>query len=95
MDRIRFWRGLRLSREGRQRRAAMQALGSYKGGKMLFLGLGTGLGSTIIVDGIMEPMELGHLFCSSNRTIGFSHRNPAAPVQILVREIGHAPSTTL
>jgi polyphosphate glucokinase len=40
---------------------AMQALGSYKGGKMLFLGLGTGLGSTMIVDGIVEPMELGHL----------------------------------
>jgi polyphosphate glucokinase len=41
--------------------AAMQALGSYEGGKMLFLGLGTGLGSTLIVDGIIEPMELGHL----------------------------------
>ena len=41
--------------------AAMQALGSYRGGKMLFLGLGTGLGSTMIVDGIVEPMELGHL----------------------------------
>lgn len=41
--------------------AAMQALGSYDGGKMLFLGLGTGLGSTMIVDGIVEPMELGHL----------------------------------
>src|SRR5262249_51184781 len=41
--------------------AAMQALGSYKGGKMLFLGFGTGLGSTMIVDGIVEPMELGHL----------------------------------
>src|SRR5438477_1861 len=41
--------------------AAMQALGTYKGGKMLFLGLGTGLGSTMIVDGIVEPMELGHL----------------------------------
>ena len=37
--------------------AAIQALGSYKGGKMLFLGLGTDLGSTMIV----EPMELGHL----------------------------------
>src|SRR5262249_30356099 len=37
------------------------AMGSYKGGKMLFLGLGTGLGSTMIVDGIVEPMELGHL----------------------------------
>ncbi len=41
--------------------AAMQALGSYQGGRMLFLGLGTGLGSTMIVDGILEPMELGHL----------------------------------
>jgi len=41
--------------------AAMQALGSYKGGKMLFLGLGTGLGTTMIVDGIIEPMELSHL----------------------------------
>ena len=41
--------------------AAMQALGSYKGGKMLFLGLGTGLGSAMVIDGIVEPMELGHL----------------------------------
>ena len=41
--------------------AAMQALGSYEGGKMLFLGLGTGLGSAMIVNGIVEPMELGHL----------------------------------
>jgi polyphosphate glucokinase len=41
--------------------AAMQALGSYKRGKMLFLGLGTGLGSTMICDGIIEPMELAHL----------------------------------
>jgi polyphosphate glucokinase len=41
--------------------AAMQALGSYKGGKLLFLGLGTGLGSAVIADGIVEPMELGHL----------------------------------
>jgi len=41
--------------------AAMQAVGSYKGGRMLFLGLGTGLGSAMIVDGILEPMELGHL----------------------------------
>ena len=41
--------------------AAMQALGSYKGGKMLFLGLGTGLGTTLIVDNIILPMELGHL----------------------------------
>jgi polyphosphate glucokinase len=41
--------------------AAMQALGSYRGGKMLFLGIGTGLGSTMIVDGIVQPMELAHL----------------------------------
>ena len=41
--------------------AAMQALGSYEGGRMLFLGLGTGLGSAMIVDGVLEPMELGHL----------------------------------
>jgi polyphosphate glucokinase len=39
----------------------MQALGSYKSGKLLFLGLGTGLGSTMVVDGTVEPMELGHL----------------------------------
>jgi polyphosphate glucokinase len=41
--------------------AAMQALGNYKGGKMLFLGLGTGLGSALIVDDVLAPMELGHL----------------------------------
>jgi polyphosphate glucokinase len=41
--------------------AAMQALGSCRGGKMLFLGLGTGLGSAMVVDGIVEPMELAHL----------------------------------
>jgi polyphosphate glucokinase len=41
--------------------AAMQALGGYRGGRMLFLGLGTGLGSTMIVDGTLQPMELGHL----------------------------------
>jgi len=41
--------------------AAMQALGSYLCGRMLFLGLGTGLGSAMIVDGVVEPMELAHL----------------------------------
>jgi len=41
--------------------AAMQALGSYNGGSMLFLGLGTGLGSAMIIDGLLEPLELGHL----------------------------------
>jgi len=41
--------------------AAMQALGSYEGGRMLFLGLGTGLGSAMIVEGVLQPMELAHL----------------------------------
>jgi len=48
--------------------AAMQALGSYKGGRMLFLGLGAGLGSAMIVDGILEPMELAHLPYKNERT---------------------------
>src|SRR4029079_17768096 len=41
--------------------AAMQALGSYEGGKMLFLGLGTGVGSALVANGFVQPMELGHL----------------------------------
>jgi predicted NBD/HSP70 family sugar kinase len=41
--------------------AVMQAVGSYQGGRMLFLGLGTGLGSTLILDGVIAPLELGHL----------------------------------
>ncbi len=41
--------------------AAMQALGSYSGGRMLFLGLGTGLGAAMIVDGALQPMEIAHL----------------------------------
>jgi len=41
--------------------AVMQAVGSYQGGRMLFLGLGTGLGSAMVVDGVIEPLELGHL----------------------------------
>ncbi|HEY4309468.1 MAG TPA: glucose-6-phosphate isomerase [Pirellulales bacterium] len=41
--------------------AAMQALGSFEGGRMLFLGLGTGLGSAMVIDGLLEPMELAHL----------------------------------
>jgi polyphosphate glucokinase len=41
--------------------AAMQALGSYRGGRMLFLGLGTGLGTAMILDDVIEPMELAHL----------------------------------
>ena len=48
--------------------AAMQALGSYRGGRMLFLGLGTGLGSAMIIDGVLEPMELAHLPYKKGRT---------------------------
>ncbi|HXB70060.1 MAG TPA: ROK family protein [Candidatus Acidoferrales bacterium] len=48
--------------------AAMQALGSYDGGRMLFLGLGAGLGSAMIVDGTLEPMELAHLPYKNGRT---------------------------
>jgi len=48
--------------------AAMQALGSYQGKRMLFLGLGTGLGSAMIVDGVLEPMELAHLPYKKGRT---------------------------
>ncbi len=48
--------------------AAMQALGSYKSGRMLFLGLGTGLGSALIVDGVLEPMELAHLPYKKGKT---------------------------
>jgi len=48
--------------------AAMQAIGIYRGGRMLFLGLGTGLGSAMIVDGILEPMEVAHLPYKKGRT---------------------------
>ena len=48
--------------------AAMQAIGSYEGRRMLFLGLGTGLGSAFIVDGVLEPMELAHLPYKNGRT---------------------------
>jgi polyphosphate glucokinase len=48
--------------------AAMQALGSYQGGRMLFLGLGTGLGSALVADGVLEPLELAHLPYRDNRT---------------------------
>ena len=48
--------------------AAMQAVGSYEGGRMLFLGLGTGLGSAMIVDGILQPMELAHLGYKKGKT---------------------------
>jgi polyphosphate glucokinase len=48
--------------------AAMQAIGSYEGGRMLFLGLGTGLGSALILGGVIEPMELGRLPYRKDRT---------------------------
>jgi len=48
--------------------AVMQALGSYQGGRMLFLGLGTGLGSAMVVEGVAQPMELAHLPWKNGRT---------------------------
>ncbi|HYL02355.1 MAG TPA: ROK family protein [Steroidobacteraceae bacterium] len=48
--------------------AAMQAIGSYHGGRMLFLGLGTGLGATLIIDGVVEPTEIGHMPYKRGRT---------------------------
>jgi polyphosphate glucokinase len=48
--------------------AAMQALGSYEGGHMLFLGLGTGLGAAMVIDGIVHPLELAHLPFRKGRT---------------------------
>jgi polyphosphate glucokinase len=48
--------------------AAMQAVGSYKGGRMLFLGLGTGLGSAMIVNGVLQPMELAHLIYKNGKS---------------------------
>ncbi len=48
--------------------AAMQALGSYCGGRMLFLGLGTGLGSALVLDGLVQPLEMAHLSYRSGKT---------------------------
>jgi predicted NBD/HSP70 family sugar kinase len=48
--------------------ATMQAVGSYDGRRMLFLGLGTGLGATLILDGVVEPMEIGHMPYKRGRT---------------------------
>jgi polyphosphate glucokinase len=49
--------------------AAMQALGSYDGGRMLFLGLGTGLGSTLIIDKVLVPLEIAHLPYRKGKTM--------------------------
>jgi polyphosphate glucokinase len=48
--------------------AAMQALGSYAGGRMLFLGLGTGLGATLVLEGLVQPLEIAHLSYRSGLT---------------------------
>ena len=48
--------------------AAMQAMGSYEGGRMLFLGLGTGLGSAMVVESVLEPLELAHLPYKKGKT---------------------------
>lgn len=70
--------------------AAMQALGSYQGGRMLFLGLGAGLGSALIVDGALEPMELAHLPYKKGKTyedyVGFKG------LKRLARRVGDAMS---
>jgi polyphosphate glucokinase len=49
--------------------AAMQALGSYKGGKMLFFGLGTGLGTAMVIDGVAESREVAHLRYKKGKTL--------------------------
>ena len=48
--------------------AALQAIGCYKSGRMLFLGLGTGLGCALVIDGVVEPTELAHLPYKRGRT---------------------------
>ena len=67
--------------------AAMQALGGYRGGRMLFLGFGTGLGTAMIVGGLVEPMELGHLpykkantkaTSANGRSTGWARRSGAS-----------------
>jgi polyphosphate glucokinase len=68
--------------------AAMQALGSYEGGHMLFLGLGTGLGTTFIADGVVVPMELGHLPYRKERT--FEQYLGSAGLKRLGRRKWHA-----
>jgi polyphosphate glucokinase len=82
----RGWRGFDFAKAFRRpvkivNDAVMQALGSYRGGRMLFLGLGTGLGSTLIVDGVIAPMELAHLPYRNGKT--FEHYVGAAGLQRL------------
>jgi predicted NBD/HSP70 family sugar kinase len=79
--------------------AAMQALGSYAGGRMLFLGLGTGLGSTLILDDVVVPLELGELSYTDNKTLaevlgksGFERSGAAAWERTLHKVVGHLSS---
>jgi excinuclease ABC subunit A len=64
---VRTWWG-RLPKMKAVQDAAMQALGSYHGGRMLFLGLGTGLGSALVINGAVEPLELAHLPFKKGKT---------------------------
>ena len=73
--------------------AAMQALGGYKGGTMLFLGLGTGLGSTLIANGTVVPMELAHLPYQKGDVRGL-HRASAAWRSTARRDGGRASRTS-
>ena len=69
--------------------AAMQALGSYEGGRLLFLGLGTGLGSAMVVDGVVEPLELAHLPLCQGHVRGLRRRARAeTPRQEALAEAG-------
>lgn len=72
--------------------AAMQALGSYRGGKLLFLGLGTGFGSAMVVDGVVEPMELGH---AAYRRSNFEHYLGVAGLERMGRRKWRAEVTTV
>jgi polyphosphate glucokinase len=60
--------------------AAMQALGSYQGGKMLFLGLGTGVGAAVIVDGELEPLAIGVADNQGGQRVGRSLEGQLAPL---------------
>jgi polyphosphate glucokinase len=76
--------------------AAMQALGAYTGGRMLFLGLGTGLGSALVTDRVVIPLELGSLPYGRRRTVadhvgkrGLKHLGEAAWLATVVRVVEH------
>jgi hypothetical protein len=77
--------------------AAMQALGSYEGGRMLFLGLGTGLGSTLITGHVVVPLELGRLPYDGERTLGevLGRRGLARSGKRAWRQAVHKTATTL